>query len=270
MMGERGNGPRIAALAASAVLAVFGGAALYAQAGPTPDAPMSAESEIVVTGMQPGSEITVSGRRVPRCARLADDPLDEVDLPLFADGEARKQSVIVPFGGNGFAFRPDEEQITGPTFWQRAGTGIDQYVFRAPTDGTPMCIGARWSHPSGYAQFRRIVDSGPFKGKRIRFTAWAATREAADVRFWLAAGWKTVKLHNGGNTNNQEWGGNHGWTPIMLEIGPVAERAGHISYGFLLYGHGDVWIHDPKLEIVTDEPAASRTDEIAMIGRDDD
>ncbi len=268
MIRERGEALRIAAVAAAAVLASFAGVGLHAQASPDPADSAPADLEIVVTGVTPWSEIVVRGRRrAPPCVPLAGDPLDEVRIPsMSSDGQQRRQSVIVPVAGNTFEFQRNTEQVTGPVFWQRAGTGIDQYVFRAPSDGTPMCIGAKWSHPAGYAQFRRITDSTPFEGKRVRFTAWAATGDAKLVRFWLAAGNGRWVLHNGGNTDNQPWGGDHGWTPILLEIGPIAEDSDHISYGFLLQGHGSVWIYQPTLEIVTDEPAASRTDEIAILG----
>ena len=131
-----------------------------------------------------------------------------------------------------------------------------------------MCIGARGPDAEGFAQFRRIVDAAPYHGKRVRFTGWVATGGARLVRFWLAAG-DTHRLFNGGNTNNQPWGGDHGWTPVLLEMGPVSERAPHISYGFLLYGQGDVWVYNPRFEIVTDEPAGSRSDDVAIIGTGD-
>lgn len=270
MTCEPGDAARIVVAVAAIALAPLGPAALWAQADPAPADRAVTESEIVVTGVTPGSEIVVGGRRrAPPCVPLSGDPLDQVDIPWIDDHQARRQSAIVP-AGDGFAFGLDRETITGPAFWQRAGTAIDQYVFRAPSDGTPMCIGARPGRPEGYAQFRRITDSAPFEGRRVRFTAWAATGDAELVRFWLAAGNGTRVLHNGGNTNNQPWGGDNGWTPILLEIGPVAEGADHISYGFLLYGRGSVWLYQPRLEVVTDEPAASRVGDIAVIGGRDD
>ena len=105
-------------------------------------------------------------------------------------------------------------------------------------------------------------------GKRVRFTLWVATGGSQLVRFWLAAGEGMKVLHNGGNTNNHSWGGDHGWTPVMLEIGPVAEEADHISYGFLLYGRGSVWAYKPKLEAVDDEPRGSG--DILVIGNEAD
>lgn len=219
--------------------------------------------EPVVTGYR---EIVVNGR-ARHCYKLRNDPVNSVDATP-PDG-VRRQSEIVPFGNGKFVFQPEEEEpVTGPVFWARTGTGIDQYIFRTPTSGAPLCIGAKWSDPEGWGQLRRIVDAAPYQGHRVRFTAWATTGDARSVRFWLAAGKGMHLLTNGGNTNNQPWGGNHGWTPILLEIGPVSAEADHISYGFLLWGHGDVWVYHPKLEIVTDEPPGSRTDDVAIIGSD--
>ncbi|HEY1606456.1 MAG TPA: hypothetical protein VGF77_12760 [Allosphingosinicella sp.] len=235
---------------------------MLALAQTSPDSrPDADEKEVVVTGVR---DIVVNGR-ARHCHKLRNDPLDAVDATP-PDG-VRRQSEIVPVGNGRFAFGPsDEARVTGPVFWARAGTGIDQYVFRAPTNGSALCIGAKWPDPEGWGQLRRIVDVTPYRGKRVRFTAWAATGDTRLVRFWLAAGKGTQRLTNGGNTNNQPWGGNHGWTPILLEIGPISAEADHISYGFLLWGHGDVWIYNPKLEIVADDAPGARTGSVAIIG----
>jgi hypothetical protein len=210
-------------------------------------------------------EIVINGR-ARRCRPLPNDPLDKVDVrPRL--GERPYQGAIVPLGDGKYAFGPSREIVTGPDFWQRTGTGIDQYVFRSPTDGSPMCIGANFPDPHTWGQLVRIVDAAPYHGKRVRFTLWVATGGAQLVRFWLAAGERMKVLHNGGNTDNHPWGGDHGWTPVMLEIGPVAERADHISYGFLLYGGGSVWAYRPKLEIVGDE-TPRRSGDVLVIGSD--
>jgi hypothetical protein len=236
-------------------------ALLAAAQGPAPNPNGDYGPPIVVTGTR---DIVVNGR-ARHCRRLAGDPLNAVNAN--PPPGPRRESEIVPVGNGRFAFEQNMETVTGSDFWQRAGTGIDHYIFRAPPNGSPMCIGARGPDPEGFAQFRRIVDVAPYRGKRVRFTAWVASGNARLVRFWLAAG-TARRLYNGGNTNNQPWGGDHGWTPVLLEMGPVADGAAHISYGFLLYGQGDVWVYHPRLEIVTDEPPGSRTDEVAIIGRD--
>ena len=76
------------------------------------------------------------------------------------------------------------------------------------------------------------------------------------------------KLLNGGNSNRVPFGGNHAWTPVLLETGPIDMDADHVSYGFNRQGSGDVWIYDPKLE-VADRDSEEQPDELlVMIGRD--
>lgn len=249
-------------LAMSAILLAFWPVAVAGQAG-SKQAPGSAPEwpEIVVDGWR---DIVVNGR-ARRCTPLPGDPLDKVDVsPSF--GEKSRLSEVIPVGPGRFAFEANDEKITGPDFWQRVGVGIDQYVFRAPRGGKPMCIGGRMPDSGDFAGFRRIVDAAPFRGRRVRFTAWVATGEAHAVTFFLAAGYKQRTLYNGGNTNNRPLGGNHGWTPVLLEIGPVPDGAAHISYGFHLHGPGDVWVYKPKLEIVTDEPPQWRKGDFTIIG----
>jgi hypothetical protein len=73
-------------------------------------------------------------------------------------------------------------------------------------------------------------------------------------------------LLNGGNTNNARFGGDHGWTPVLLETGPIHADAEHISYGFNLQGRGNVWFYKPRLEIVGPAEEAGTGDRI-VIGR---
>jgi hypothetical protein len=241
------------------------------------------DNEIVVTGFR---DIVVNGR-ARRCRPVAGDPLDDVDLSSGYDIDPHsgmpvpKYMAIIPDGQASYVSVPNTEQITGPEFWQRVGAGMDQYVFRAPSSDRPMCVGGRGGIDR-FAGFRRIEAAAPYRGRRLRFTAWVATGRAQQVSFWLAAGtqWREkprqfevrrtdfYELLNGGNTNNVPFRGSHDWTPVLLETGPIHKDADHISYGFNLQGSGDVWVYEPKLEIVADGPEGGRRDDIIMIGRD--
>ena len=268
-------------LSAGTVTAQSGSSA--AQTSASSDAE-DADNEIVVTGYR---DIVVNGRAI-RCRSVAGDPLDEVDLSSGYDIDPHSRTpvprhmAIIPDGRNGFVSVPNAEQITGPEFWQRVGVGMDQYVFRAPSVGRPMCVGGRGG-ADRFAGFRRVVDAAPYRGHRLRFTAWVATGRAQQASFWLAAGtrWPEKRrqfevrrtafyeLLNGGNTNNVPFAGNREWTPVLLETGPIHKDAHHVSYGFNLQGSGDVWVYDPRLEIVVDQPDDARaSDLVVMIGRD--
>ena len=247
---------------ALAALALFAGAVpartqpSAAQTGASDEADDSG-NEIVVTGMR---DIVVNGRAI-RCRPRSGDPLDDVRV----GGGWGDYMMIVPDGQAGFAARRVTEQITGPEFWQRVGVGMGAYHFRAPSGDRPMCIGGRGGADS-FGGFRRIVDAAPYRGHRLRFTAWVATGSAGQASFWLAAG--SDRLLNGGNTNNVPLGGDRDWTPVLLETGPIHEDARHISYGFNLQGSGDVWVYEPRLEIVADRPEDAPTDDLVVIGRE--
>lgn len=215
--------------------------------------------DIIVTGTR---DIVVNGR-ARRCRPLKGDPLDAVVANW--PGAPTQHVAVVPIEHGRFRIEPNAEQITGPDYWQRVGIGIDQYNFRS-ADRQPMCIGGRAPDVQSYAGYRKIIDAKPFRGKRVRFTAWVATGNAFRVGFWLAAGTGNRALSNGGNTTNKPWGGNHGWTPVFLETGPITAKAEHISFGFDLQGPGDVWVYKPQFEIADDQPFGSVSGDIVIIG----
>jgi hypothetical protein len=217
-------------------------------------------------------DIVVDGR-ARHCRAAPGDPLGAV-----SPGDGPELRAIVPNGSGGYVSALNAEQVTGPDYWQRVGVGMAEFDFRLTGSDKSMCVGGR-AAPAGFAGFRRIVDAAPFRGHRLRFTAWVATGRARQVSFWLAVGtdWRASppqrasrktpfnKLLNGGNTNNVPFGGDHDWTPVLLETGPVDEDAHHVSYGFNLQGSGDVWVYRPKLEIV-DRPDGGRSGDLIVIG----
>jgi hypothetical protein len=199
------------------------------------------DQDIVVHGTRP--YLVVNGR--PHCRPLQADPYDAVAAPLH-----HAQRMIAPSRDTGEPeLRRDRDPITGPDVWQRAGTAIGAYVFRAPASGATLCIGARIDRPDGFGQLRQVLDAHPYRTKTIRFTAWVATSEVHEVRFWLAAGGMGHVLL-GDDTRTMPVRGTHRWMPVSLTIGPVPRVAATISYGFLLEGKGDVWLARPRLEII--------------------
>lgn len=192
------------------------------------------------------SEIVVRGD-LPRCHTRSGDPLDSVDV----DSAPFVQSVIKPDPATGvWRVMRDDDPITGPEKWQRAGKGIADFRFRTPASDLPMCIGSWGRAPRGWGQLRRVLDAKPLHGRYARFTALVATRRSSEVRFWLAAGDNGRRVLQGGDTSGQPLWGTRQWVPVRLTIGPIPKRATKLSYGFLLKGSGDVWVLAPTLEIL--------------------
>ena len=216
----------------------------------TPDGAEGTQ-DVVVTGTRP---VIVNGK-VRRCAPQAGDPLDKIRASGGLDSrgwepEVHRYMAVVPHGKK-FVWERDAEQITGPEFWQRVGVMMDAYHFRGMAQDRLMCVGGVSTYPYAFGGFRREFDATPYRGKRLRFTLWVATRSAGRIVTWLGSR-NRVGLKDGGNTDYGKFGGDHLWTPILLETGPINEKADRISYGFNLQGSGDLWVYKPTFEVVED------------------
>jgi len=239
--------PAIRMIGGAAVLLLLGGA----DRPPAPDDTTQMQ-EIVVTAVRPPTDEVVV-RAPPHCLRRSGDPADlvAVEKGVF------DQRVVAPGPDGALQWRHDDEPVLGPAIWQRAGNAIGDYKYRVPSDGGPLCIGALLNHPQGWGQLRQIVaPPETMRGKYLHFSALVATRGADEVRFWLAAGDKKNQRAIGGDTHTQPIFGTHGWRQVDLVIGPVPRFADHVSYGFLLYGGGDVWLNAPRLEVLDYDTAS--------------
>lgn len=226
--------------------------------------PYAAHAQQAGTEAAPG-EVVVRAY-VPRCKARPDDPQDQVDLTSAAT-EAKQQVIRLDAATGSYGLFPDDYPVTGPDVWQRDGTRLDQFTFRVPDDGSPLCIGAKSRFAQGFAQLRRSFQAKTYWGKVLRFTAFVATRRAVDVRFWLAAGegsyseGRKVKAGRnivaGGDALRTPIQGNHAWMPISYIMEPVPCSAGEISYGVTLDGGGDVWIYKPELTVIPDNELPS-------------
>jgi hypothetical protein len=197
--------------------------------------------------------------RLPHCLPRPGDPLDSLDMAPAAAVSRQQVIKLDPRTGR-FGIFPDDDPVTGPGIWQRVGTRMDQYIFRVPEDGAPLCLGARSKGPRGWAQLRQVVDAAPYHGKIVRVTMWAATQKAGRVWFWVASG----RRHKPGGsrqadmateTGSVEFRGSHSWTPVSLTMGPVRCDQEKISFGVMLDGPGDLWIYQPQIEVIGTQSA---------------
>jgi len=207
------------------------------------------------------AEIVVRGYP-PHCHPRPGDPQDDVDLSAAAASPQQQQVIRADSATGKFGLFPDDYPPTPPDVWQRTGTRMNNYVFRVPVDGTPLCIGSRTSLSPGVVQLRRAFEARPYWGKVMRFTAYVATRHVAGVSFWIATGigkyeeGRKVKLGSNiikaAHFPSVPIQGNHEWMPISYIFGPFPCGGQQISYGVTLEGGGDVWLYRPKFEEVPD------------------
>lgn len=230
-------------------------ASAHAQTGSQPSAQAGTDQpdDVVVVAVKPLRDVVV--RAPPHCARRPGDPADAVPV----HHGRTEQRAIVPDRQGHLVWTRDNEQIAEPGVWRRAGSGIGQYVFRVPgpdrsgdpSGRLPLCIGAAVDSPSGWGQLRQIIRTEPgMIGKYLHFSALVAARDAAEIRFWLVAAGRGARVR-GGDTHASPIKGTFGWKQVDVIVGPVPSYADHISYGFLLWGKGDVWLTDPVLDVKT-------------------
>jgi len=240
-------GRRIGAIVAC--LALIVAAPIMAQV-PTAAPPVSDSDEVVVRGYP------------PHCHPRPGDPQDDVDLGAAAAAPQRQQVIRTDPASGQLGLFPDDYPSTPPEVWQRSGTRMNEYVFRVPADGTPLCIGSRDRLSAGVVQLRRAFEARPYWGRVMRFTAYVATRHAVRVSFWIASGTgqyrvgRKVKLGSNiimsGHFPPEPIRGDHAWMPVSYTIGPFSCGGAQISYGVTLEGGGDVWLYQPRFEEVPD------------------
>jgi len=236
-------------------------ATLMLAGGASPIAAQDATEQVVPSAGRASDDIVVVGV-APRCRERSGDPQDVVDVSsALIDG--RRQQTVRQNPANGrYALTPDDFPISGPLVWQRAGTRIQDFVFRTPSDAKPICIGARRQFVSGVGQLRRAFDAKPFWGKYMILTAAVSARRAGRVDMWIAAGANDPRPRGdrdigrdivAGGFKHVPITGDYQWRQVNFLIGPIPCMAAAISYGVQLQGGGDVWVANPHFVEVPEE-----------------
>jgi hypothetical protein len=217
------------------IVAVQAGLALAAQTPPAVPSPQEDGNS--------GGPIIVNGYPI-RCHPRPNDPLDAAS----AAAPTQYWYFIVPKPEGGFRYergvggRPPDGEFTRLDRWRRAGDALPSFVFRQPDDGSPLCIGKRPHTPSGTVQLQQTLAAEPYRCRSVRLTMFVASRKAA-AWVWLNGGGSKPILF--------PFDGNHGWTPVKIEWGPVEWGAPWLGFG-VIAADGDVWFYDPKLAIISD------------------
>lgn len=216
-----------------------------AQDAPAPAQDLPPE---VKEGDYPDLVVSGTGKTFPHCTRRSGDPQDSYKLPVGDN----LQRTLREFAPGKYRVEGETNPITGPLVWQRAGTGMGSFVYRAPPDDSLLCIGSKSAPGNSWGQLRRILDGSTIRGKYVRMTAFVAARRGSDARAWLAAGNNHKIIIGDMQSRPVRITGD--WEPLSITMGPVPIGAFKVSYGFLLKGDGDVWISQLKVEILDKRP----------------
>jgi len=115
-----------------------------------------------------------------------------------------------------------------------------------------------------YGDLHQNIDAGNYRGKRIRLTGWMrAENVSGTAGFWMQVGGHDCDRHstqyahdycsmpceNADNMENRAIVGTEDWTKCAIVV-DVPEGASNISYGARLYGAGQIWFENLKVEVV--------------------
>jgi hypothetical protein len=152
-------------------------------------------------------------------------------------------------------------EIEAPPGWELAGKYFEDYSVRLDPQGgraggSAVRIASVVPQPRGYAGVARLVDPGPFRGRRVTLQAFTrAEAIAGDAALWLRI--DTPEQFSWALDNMQERPirGTRSWQPYRIVL-DVSRDASAIYYGALLSGVGTVWLDGFELrEAKPDEPS---------------
>lgn len=216
------------------------------------------ESDIVVIAHPlHDRDIVVNGRIKARCQPRADDPQNAVQHKAPAGPWVRIEPLA---DGTGFravsdpTYWPRKEWQAELGVWKRVGTALPLFNFREPGAQSPLCVGRKPGTIGGAVQFQKLLDPLPYLCRRVRFTAFVASRKA-NANFWLNG--RISDFGAQGRAVIVGVGGSHGWMPIQVEEGVVPFNSPAVGLG-LIVSDGDIWMYDEKLVIVPDEELTPR------------
>ncbi len=112
----------------------------------------------------------------------------------------------------------------------------------------------------GHGDLMQNFEAGKFRGQRVRLTGWMRSEDAGTGGIWMQVHGSSychnycsaAPCNNMDNVDgdNSLLEGTKPWTKLNLVV-DVPEGASSISYGARLYGGGQIWFENMKIEIVS-------------------
>lgn len=143
-----------------------------------------------------------------------------------------------------------------PAGWMVAGNAPQDYEYGTevqPADGSHAAYIK--SKPSaegkGFGTLMQMVGADEYRGGRWKLSARIRTADANKAQMWMRVDGPGNTMKAFDNMDDRPITGNSGWKryEIVLEV-PADSTA--VAFGFFLFGGGQVWADDFKLERVSE------------------
>jgi hypothetical protein len=143
-----------------------------------------------------------------------------------------------------------------PKGWIVAGSAPADYEFgtdvgKSP-DGTKSAfIKAKpGTKDSGFGTLMQMFSADEYRGGRWKLSARMRTEDASKAQLWMRVDGPERKMNAFDNMDDRPVTGDSEWRryEIVLDVAPDSVA---VAFGFFLFGGGQVWADDFKLERVT-------------------
>ena len=137
--------------------------------------------------------------------------------------------------------------------WHLAGTnpaayamGLDSVVRHGGNNSA--AVGCAQGNCQGFSTMMQTIRADPFRGRRVRLTAWVKASNAAMANMWMRVDGAGAMLVLD-NMQNRRAHGTFDWRQqqIVLDVPDIAFT---LNYGLMVAGNGQAWVDDVALEVV--------------------
>jgi len=143
-----------------------------------------------------------------------------------------------------------------PKGWIVAGSAPADYEFGTDVgksaDGTNSAFikSKPESKETGFGTLMQMFSADNYRGGRWKLSARMRTEDAAKAQLWMRVDGPEKKMNAFDNMDDRPVTGDSEWRryEIVLDVAPDSVA---VAFGFFLFGGGQVWADDFKLERVT-------------------
>lgn len=143
-----------------------------------------------------------------------------------------------------------------PAGWMVAGSTPKDYDFgtevQASDGGKSAFIKAKPNvTPSGFGTLMQMVNADEYRGGRWKLSARLRTNDAYKAQMWMRIDGPERAMYGFDNMDDRPVTGDTAWKRYEIVLDVPADSVA-VAFGFFLFGAGEVWADDFKLERVTE------------------
>jgi DNA-directed RNA polymerase specialized sigma24 family protein len=155
------------------------------------------------------------------------------------------------------ASQPAPVILPNVTFFQNVNgreftVGVDDATRRTPTSDSAVILTSNTPRWGGFGTALRGVDPAPFRGKRIRFSAYVKCKDLANGGgLWLFTADARERIYAADDLCDRALTKTADWQRMAI-VADVPPEVDSIRCGLKMLGKGEIWMDAPQIEVVPD------------------